>query len=440
MVASSSKSFAQSKVTADSTGKSVLVLGAGISGATVAKRLSEAGCQVHLYEKQGSIGGHAAEMGCKAVDVCLRCNVCVADKLLREVAAADDIHIHLRAELTKLEAGTNGCRYTATLKHEPTFIDSDKCIGCQACVNACPEKCIVKPKVALSVAVPMVDCASCRHSLGKDCSVCEEICPAAAINMGQHNSKSNIDVDTVVLATGYEPYDPTINASYGYGRISNIITGTEAEKQLASQHTITRPSDGLPAKRIAFIQCVGSRTEQVHRRPEDCNYCSGVCCPYALRIAQLMKYQNNDCELTVFYMDIQDFGKGFDEFYRKCQANVTLIRSRPYELKQGQNGSVRVKYTPQSFQEEAESQACEAEFDLVVLSVGIRPAQSAVVLADALQIPVDEHGFFGLKGAQPLPVLQRKGIFVTGACESPKDIGACIAQAEAVSQAVIGEV
>jgi NAD-dependent dihydropyrimidine dehydrogenase PreA subunit len=154
---------------------------------------------------------------------------------LREVAAADDIHIHLRTELTKLKAGTNGCRYTATLKHEPTFIDSDKCIGCQACINACPEKCIVRPKVALSAAVPMIDYASCRRSLGKDCSVCEEICPAAAISMSQHNSKSSIDVDTVVLATGYEPYDPTINASYGYGRVSNIITGTEADGWPACQ-------------------------------------------------------------------------------------------------------------------------------------------------------------------------------------------------------------
>ena len=119
--------------------KRVLVIGAGVAGATVAQRLSQAGFAVSLIVKQNAIGGHAADMGCKATDVCLRCNVCVANELLADVATSDSIDIHTRTELVRLDTGTNGSLYTATLKHKPTFIDRNKCIGCQACVEICPE-------------------------------------------------------------------------------------------------------------------------------------------------------------------------------------------------------------------------------------------------------------------------------------------------------------
>jgi heterodisulfide reductase subunit A len=419
--------------------KRVLVIGAGITGATVAQRLSQAGGQVHLIEKQASIGGHAAEMGCKATDTCLQCNVCVANELLRDVTTSGNICIHTRTELTKLEAGTNGSRYTAILKQEPTFIGRDKCTGCQACVVACPEKCIARPKVATLPAVPVIDYSSCRRGLGKECLMCEQICPVKAIKMGQKKCEIKIDVDSVVIATGYEPYDPTINASYGYGGVENIITGIEAERQLAAGARIIRPSDDQHPKRIAFIQCVGSRSEEVHRRPEDTDYCSVVCCAYALRMAQLMKHQSKDAEVTIFYMDIQNFGKGFNEFYKRCKDNMTFIRSRPYEIRQGSDGTICVKFTPQSLPEDVECQVCEQEFDLVILAVGIRPTPDTIKLAETLLVPVDEQGFLGFKRASCLPALQRDGIFAAGACESPKDIQACMAQAEAVSAVVMSE-
>jgi heterodisulfide reductase subunit A len=255
--------------------------------------------------------------------------------------------------------------------------------------------------------------------------------------MGQKEAEREIDIDNIVIASGYEPYNPAINASYGYGQAANVITGIEAERQLATQHKLTRPSDGQLPGRVAFVQCVGSRSEQVHRRPEDTDYCSAVCCAYALRMAQLMKYQSEDADITVFYMDIQNFTKGFNKFYKNCKDKMTFIRSRPYEVKAGQNGEVLVKFTPQSVPEAANSQVCEEEFDLVVLAVGIRPASDAARVAETLQVPVDEHGFFGFKGASSFPGLQREGIFVAGACESPKDIAACMREAEAVSAAVI---
>jgi len=419
--------------------KTVCVIGAGIAGATVARDLSQAGIEVHLIEKEARIGGHVIEMGCKATDVCLRCNVCVANEVLRAVGKTPGIHIHTLSELRELKSGTNGSLYTVVVGHGPTFIERQKCIGCLACVQECPEKCISIGKLDVWPGVPVIDFSACRRALGKNCSVCEQACPVDAIDMGQDSSQTEVDVDAVVVATGYEPYDPKVNASYGYGKMVNIITGVEAERQLAADGKITRPSGGEQPKRIAFIQCVGSRSEEVHCRPEDTDYCSAVCCAYALRIARLIKHQNSNAEITVFYMDIQKFGKGFREFYNECKSEINFIRSRPYEIKQGQNGAVRVKYTPEQLGEHIESRVCEAEFDLVILSVGIRPREDATKLAEALLVPIDEQGFWGLKGASALPELQREGIYAIGACEWPKDIESCMAQAEAISSLIIGE-
>jgi heterodisulfide reductase subunit A len=419
--------------------KKVLVIGGGIAGLTVADRLSRAGQDVHLVEKQSAVGGRITEMGCKAAETCLRCNVCVANQLLRNVAVSEKINIHTRTELAKLDAGSNGSLYTATLKHEPNFIDREKCTGCRACMDACPEKCITIHTTTTQPAVPILNYSSCRLAAGKNCSICSQACPVGAINMKDKSSQSKLDLDAVVVATGYEPYNPAENASYGFGQTPNIITGIEAEKQLSDSTQITRPSDGKPPKRIAFIQCVGSRSELNHRRPEDTDYCSTVCCAYALRMARLLKHNSPDTLLTIFYMDIQNFGKGFDEFYNKCKDSMTFIRSRPYEVKPAPDGTVTITYAPQSPQDDADSQLCREEFDLAVLAVGIRPNPDTTRLAEKLLVPLDEYGFFGLKNASALPELQHKGIFTAGACESPKDIQACMAQAEAVSAAILSD-
>lgn len=243
------------------------------------------------------------------------------------------------------------------------------------------------------------------------------------------------DVDAVVLATGFEPYAPAENSSWGYGRVQNVITGIELEQQLAEKNKITRPSDNTEPKRVAFIQCVGSRTEEIFRRPDDTDYCSVVCCAYALRTARRILHHSAGAELTIFYMDIQNFGKAFSQFYAECRQNITFVRSRPYEINQAKDNAVRVKYAVGSG---ADGHAVsEQEFDLVVLAVGMRPAPEARALADKLRIPLDPQGFFGLKSASALPDLQHEGIYVAGANEAPKDIAGCIAQAEAVCAEVL---
>jgi heterodisulfide reductase subunit A2 len=156
-----------------------------------------------------------------------------------------------------------------------------------------------------------------------------------------------------------------------------------------------------------------------------------------LRMAQKAKSLNKDAEITVFYMDIQKFGKGFDDFFADCKKQMTFIRSRPYEIKQGQNDTVIVKFAPDAANQNKEASVSEKEFDLLVLSVGIRPGEDAGNLAEKLGVAIDEQGFFGFKNANCLPETQKEGIFTAGACESPKDIQASMAQAEAVCSLII---
>ncbi len=365
------------------------MLGGGIAGATVADRLSRGGLTVHLVERNSDIGGRVAEMGCKATNVCMRCNVCTADEIFRSVRKASSsraragtatpIRLHTSTELLRVEENEKGCRFTAVLS-------------------------------------------------------------------GKARRTKKIEVDSIVVAVGFQPYDPAENSAYRYGSIPNVITGVEAERQLAQENRIFRPFDKAAPKTIAFIQCVGSRTGEIYRRPEDSDYCSTVCCSYALRMARLIKHQSAEAEITVFHMDIQKFGKGFDEFYGQCKDEMRFVRSRPYELNQGPHGSVLVKYTvdgqvppskPAAPRATPGGGVREEEFDLVVLSVGIRPPAGAALLADKLNIPIDEQGFFGLKNADAQPDLQRRGIYVAGASESPKDIAGSIAQAQAVSAMIL---
>jgi heterodisulfide reductase subunit A2 len=348
--------------------KRVLILGAGIAGATAAERLGRAGLEVHLVERNAEIGGHAARTGCKATDVCLRCNACVADATLRAVKASPSIQRHTGTRLLDLQSTGKPARYRATLE------------------------------------------------------------PGGA----------RLDVDAVVVATGFTPFSPRENSSLAYARLPNVITGEDAERQLASAQTITRPSDSRAPGRVAFIQCVGSRTEEAFRRPEDTNYCSSVCCAYALRMARRMKHEVPQTQITVFYMDIQNFGANFDAFFGACRDQLRLVRSRPYDISAGPDGSLLVKFAPDAAGP-ADKSVVEEAFDLVILSVGIRPNPDAAWLAERIGVPLDKNGFFGLKQAAALPDLQRAGIYAIGAAEGPKDIAGSMAQAEAVAAAIMAD-
>ncbi|MFH1477020.1 MAG: NAD(P)-binding protein [Verrucomicrobiota bacterium] len=410
----------------------VLVLGGGIAGATVAERLGRAGIDVQWVEKEPVIGGQAAAMGCKAADTCLRCHVCTATDRLKAALHAPHVRLNTRSELVALAPGNNGAAYRATLRTAPNIICRERCIGCGICASVCPEHCISIKNPALYGGVPVIDLPLCRRTRGKSCNLCAKACPVQAIDWKEPAQQRELDVDAVVVATGHAPFNPGQKGTFGYGVIPNVISGLDAEHQLAGQQCITRLSDGRAPGRVAFIQCVGSRSEHAHRRPEDTNYCSTVCCAYALRIARRMQSDVPETAVTVFYMDIQNFGQDFESFYTACRKTMTFIRARPVEITAGLEGAVVVAYEDQT-----KGVVTTAEFDLVVLSIGIRPAPAARELADCLRLAVDERGFLGIKGAAGLPQTQRPNIFVAGTCVYPQDIAATIGQAEAVCAEIL---
>jgi heterodisulfide reductase subunit A len=410
----------------------VLVLGGGIAGATVAERLGHAGLDVQWVEKEPVIGGQVAAMGCKAADVCLRCHVCVATDRLKAALRAPRVRLNTRSELVALAPGNNGAAYHATLRMTSHILCRERCIGCGVCVAVCPEHCISVKYPVLYGGLPVLDLPQCRRTRGKACDRCAKACPVQAIDWKEQAQNRELDVDAVVVATGHQPFDPCSLGTFGCGVIPNVISGLDAEHQLADQHRITRLSDGSAPRRVAFIQCVGSRSEHAHRRPEDTNYCSTVCCAYALRMARRIQHDAPDTIVTVFYMDIQNFGKDFESFYAACQNTMTFVRARPVEIMAGSEGTVVIAYEDQE-----KGAVNTAEFDLVVLSIGIRPSQAARALADCLRLAVDKQGFLGIKGTAGLPQTHRKNIFVAGTCAYPQDIAAVIGQAEAVCAEIL---
>jgi len=414
----------------------VLIVGGGVSGACAANKFSEHGVESWLIERKPFIGGHAAQFGCKAADVCLKCNVCVAHDIFRAVLANNKTHVLPDTQLMALEDHADSkTAYTAQLTRSPQFINHSLCTACGACLKVCPARCIYQPYPGIYGGKPLIEMGKCLRAKGRKCDKCAKVCPFDAIDFNDKPRQVNLPVDAVVVAAGFQPFDPGVQSCYGYKAVPNVITGLEAERQLAAARRIVRPSDGQVPKRMAFIQCVGSRSELAHRRPEDTNYCSTVCCAYAMRTARKIKHSNPDSAITIFYMDLQNFGKNFTGFYRKDMGDVRFVRARPSDVLAGKDGNAVVRY-----EDRDKGAVVEEEYDLVVLSIGMRPADDFSSLAGRLRISLDEYGFFGIKTAGGLADPQKKNIFVIGACEAPKDITACIGQAEAVCQKLLATI
>ncbi len=263
-------------------------------------------------------------------------------------------------------------------------------------------------------------CLNCRRCLG--CKICEEACKPGAIDYLQEPEEVRINVGSVVLATGLDEYDPSNKPELGYGFYKNVVTSTEFERTLSAtgptSSIVLRPSDGKIPKKVAWLQCVGSR-DKTHE------YCSSVCCMYATKEAIIAKEHQNDIEPTIFYMDVRAFGKGFDQYYERAkhEHGVRYVKSAISRiLENPETKDLEVIYVDEDGSLRSEW------FDMVVLSVGMRPAKNLANLARVLDIGLNEYGFVKSAPRNPL-VTTREGIYVAGASESPKDIPETVTQA-----------
>ena len=419
-----------------SKNEGVLVIGGGIAGIQAALDIAEQGVTTYLLEKSPSIGGHMAMLD-KTFPT-LDCSACILTPKMVEVSRHPNIELLTYSELQEVKR--NGRGFDAKILKKPRFVDETKCTGCGICAQHCPVEVPNEFDMGLGIRkaiyVPFPQAVPLRYTIDDThcvkCGLCQRICQLEAIDFDQQPELINLKVGAIVVATGFEIFDAEKKSEYGYGRYSNVITSLELERLLnASGPTaghITRLSDGRIPKKVAFIQCVGSRDERVGNP-----YCSRVCCMYAIKNAILLKEHVHDVDVAVFYMDIRAYGKGFEEFYQRAkdEFNVRFIRGRVanvVEVPETKDLIVRAEDTE-------EDKRIEEKFDMVVLSVGLLSSKEILKVGKILDLPLDEHGFPHEADVitNPIAVAKSEGIFVAGTAESPKDIPDSVADASAAA-------
>ncbi len=398
--------------------KKVLIIGGGVAGLSAALALEQLGIGVDLVEKTGFLGGHAIQYACKATDQCVKCGACAVEEKLKAASGNSNIRIFLNSQI-KNRIMTDG-RNAITLHRQPRYIDPQKCNDCGQCYDQCPgEGAIEQGFSSGNHPLYALNADKCLCFTGQDCHICEDLCPEKAINLNLQAREHVCEADAIIVAAGFKAFDP-VDKPYGWKVFDNVITNLELERMLRRQGAAIRPSDAQPAKHIAFIQCVGSRDATLNHL-----WCSKVCCGSALRMARVIKARQPESDITLFYMDVQNFGKDFDTFYTAVQDDVHQVRSLPGDIFLTSDDCLRVIHFDQH-----KRQSVEQIFDMVVLSVGITPGSDISELADRLELKTELTGFLSTSPTQ-------QGIFTAGAAIGPMAIDDAIASAgQAVWQTV----
>ena len=414
----------------------VLVIGAGVSGMQASLDLAESGFKVYLVEKTSSIGGRMAQLD-KTFPT-NDCAMCTLAPKMVEVARHPDIELLMESEVQSLEGEAGN--FQVTIKKNPRYVKEDKCTGCGLCAEVCPVKIPNEFDMDISakkaIYVPFPQASPLKYTRDKkyciNCGLCKIVCEADAIDYEMEAEEVRIDVGSIIVSTGYDLFDPSSLEEYGYGKYKNVISNMQFERLLnASGPTgghIIRPSDGREPKKIAFIQCVGSRDTRYYP------YCSQICCMASTKEAIIAGEHSPGLKSSIFYMDMRAFGKGFQEYANKAEDlyGVEYIRSRPGEIIENiENNNLIIRYD-----DTYTGEPKEMEVDMVVLAAALKPSLGSDKLAEILGIGLDKYGYFKeVSEAMPFET-GNGGIFITGACQGPRDVPDSVGQASgAASQA-----
>lgn len=408
-----------------------LVIGGGIAGLQAAIDLADQGFQVLVVEKQPSIGGKM--IGLSKVFPTLDCCSCICTPRMAEAKHHPNIKILTYSEVRRVRRDPQG-RFAADVVQKPRYVDVDKCTGCRLCEYACntelPHEFEGNLGVRKAIYVPFANAVPQVALLDIDncilCGRCEKACPTGAVDFLQEPLEVLVRAGAVVVATGYEMIPADFKKEYGQGRLRNVITALQAERLLAPHGPygrVLRPSDGKEPDSIAFVQCAGSRDHSA-----GVPYCSRVCCMYAIKQAMLLSGSLPLADLTIYYMDIRAFGKGFEQFYQNAKTmGVELIKAKVARITEDeqQNPVVRVEIM------EEDGRVEERTHDMVVLSLGLVPAwnpQEAGLAAPAAD------GFVCCVEPALAPCrTPEEGVFVAGAAAGPKDIPDSVVEAGAAA-------
>jgi len=415
-----------------------LVIGGGVAGIQAALDLADSGFKVYLVERSASIGGRMAQID-KTFPT-MDCSICILAPKMVEVGRHPDIELLTLSEVEQVEGYVGNFR--VRVRKKARYV-TNACTSCGDCARVCPQIAPDEFNAGLSTrrgifipfaqAVPssyVIDMNMCLNKEGiVACDKCLQECKADCIDFSQGGKTLYLDVGAVIVATGVDVYDPTPLTEFGYRRFPNVITSLEFERLInaggPSQGRLIRPSDRKTPRKVAFLQCIGSRSTRSN------NYCSNICCMNTIKDTLLIKEHWPDTEIKVFYIDIRAFGKGFEDLFRRARREgVEFIRGIPGEIVEdpdtndliliGENMHLGEWY--------------KYQVDMAVLSVGIEPRNDSKVLQHILNLNTCKDGFFLEAHPKLKPVdTACRGVFLAGCAEGPKDIKDSVTQASAAA-------
>ena len=427
--------------------KRALVIGGGIAGIQTALDIADAGFPVDIVEKKPTIGGKMAQLD-KTFPT-LDCAACILTPKMVDVAQNDKIRIFSYSEVSEIKGFVGN--FDVTIKKNARFVKEDICTGCGACVDKCPMKKIPNEfnlgmdnrkaiYIPFAQAVPKVatiDPNACNMLKNGKCGLCAKVCTAGAIDYTQKDEYIEEKYGAIVVATGFNPISMDKFDEFAYNQSKDVITSLEFERLTnaagPTAGKLLRPSDGKHPHTIVFVQCVGSRCDACAEKGKE--YCSKICCMYTAKHAMLTRDKYPDTEVYVFYIDVRTPGKNFDEFYRRAVEEYGVKYIKGMVGKVTPEGDV-LKVQASDL---IANKQLHIDADLVVLAAAIEPDKSARPLATMLTASLDTYDFFTEAHPKLRPVESpTAGVFLSGACQGPKDIPETVSQAGAAASKVIG--
>jgi heterodisulfide reductase subunit A2 len=426
-----------------------LVVGGGIAGIQAALEIADGGFPVYMVEREPSIGGHMSQFD-KTFPT-LDCAACILTPRMVSVGGHPNITMLTYSEVVKVDGYVGN--FTVTIRKKARCVNQELCTGCGICQEKCPKKVIddiyeaglgyrkavYTPFPQAVPKYPVIDKPNCTYFQKGTCKACEKFCPTNAIDFEQEDEFITVEVGNIILATGYDLFDPRRVTQYGYGRLANVFTSLEFERLTnaagpTNGNIVLRDGVTTP-QTVGIIHCVGSRDRNFN------NYCSVICCMQSLKFAHLV-HERTGATVYNFYIDMRTAYKEYDEFYQRVLEEGTLfVRGKVAEVtdaarKPGEEGKLIIQV-----EDTLAGKQRRIPVDMVILSAAMQPRHDAKEVAHLFGISCSANGWYIEKHPKLDPVAtMTEGVFIAGCVQGPKDIPTSVAQGAAAAARVLGRI